>query len=408
MKFQTIIIGGGLSGLVAGIRLAKAGRKVAIISSGQSALHFSSGSLELLGSVDGQPVSNPLETIASLPAEHPYSRIGKNLEVYTNEVKPMMEACGISLDGSYEANSYTLTPLGKIKPSWLIQEDFLAFPSRDKFPYSKVALFNIAGFLDFYPEFISLGLSNMGVECESHVLNAPIFERMRKNPTEMRAVNIARTIDKSTLVDLAVDINHKLGKAMIAFIPAVLAHKELEFLRSRVNVPLYCIPTIPGSVPGMYMQQQLCAAFTRMGGVYMLGDHVNGGHFKGNKLEYITTNNLEDEQLRADNYILATGSFIGHGIVSNFDSVYEPIFGLDVTDNVPFANRADGNIYNSQPFMSYGVVTDERFRACRSGASALNLYVCGSVLGGCNPVEDGCGAGVAILTALKVSSLILE
>jgi len=47
MKFQTIIIGGGLSGLIAGIKLLKAGRKVAIISSGQSALHFCSGSFEI-------------------------------------------------------------------------------------------------------------------------------------------------------------------------------------------------------------------------------------------------------------------------------------------------------------------------------------------------------------------------
>ena len=40
MRYDTIIIGGGLSGLTAGITLAKAGQKVCIVSAGQSSLHF--------------------------------------------------------------------------------------------------------------------------------------------------------------------------------------------------------------------------------------------------------------------------------------------------------------------------------------------------------------------------------
>ena len=72
MKFDTIIIGGGLSGLTTGISLAKAGQKVAIVSSGQSTLHFHSGSFDLLGYNNSKEVLTPLEELKRLDANHPY------------------------------------------------------------------------------------------------------------------------------------------------------------------------------------------------------------------------------------------------------------------------------------------------------------------------------------------------
>ena len=73
MKFDTIIIGGGLAGLTAGISLVNKGQKTLIVSSGQSDLHFFSGSFELLSSSD-----NPFDAMKSLPVSHPYSKIGKD------------------------------------------------------------------------------------------------------------------------------------------------------------------------------------------------------------------------------------------------------------------------------------------------------------------------------------------
>lgn len=80
MKFDTLIIGGGLAGLTCGIRLQKNGVRCAIISTGQSALHFSSGSFDLLnGLSDGTKVDNPVAAAGKVGSNHPYTKLGEHL-----------------------------------------------------------------------------------------------------------------------------------------------------------------------------------------------------------------------------------------------------------------------------------------------------------------------------------------
>ena len=49
MKYDVVLIGGGLSSLVCGISLQRAGKRCLMVSGGQNALHFSSGAFGLLG-----------------------------------------------------------------------------------------------------------------------------------------------------------------------------------------------------------------------------------------------------------------------------------------------------------------------------------------------------------------------
>lgn len=408
MKYQNIIIGGGLSGLLAGIKLLKAGKTTAIVSSGQSALHFSSGSFELLNSVDGKRVENPLAAVASLPSEHPYSKI-ENIKALAEEAAALVKEAGINIHGDLEKPHYHLTPLGEVKQAWLTMDDFMTFPTPDAIPYKKVAIFNLAGFLDFYPQFLQLGLEKRGAATKTYTISNPLLERLRKSSTEMRATNIARVMDRATLDSFVNEINAKAADADVVLMPAVFGSRDsadVEFIRTKVKKPIYFISTVPISVPGMRMQLQLKEYFTRLGGVYMLGDSVNGGVIKNSRLQYITTVNHEDERFYADNFILASGSFFSHGLVSTFDAVCEPIFGLDVVCGLPRPEWADKNMYATQKFMTFGVATDSRFRVMKDGKAVENLYAAGSVLGGCDPMKEGCGAGVAMLSALKVSSNI--
>ena len=107
MKFDTVIIGGGLSGLTCGIQLAEQGVKCAIVSSGQSAIHFFSGSFDLLGSVGGSEVVKPLESIEALPADHPYQRIGHtNVSRLAEEAPRLLDRAGLHFAGNADTNHF--------------------------------------------------------------------------------------------------------------------------------------------------------------------------------------------------------------------------------------------------------------------------------------------------------------
>lgn len=404
MKFDTIIVGGGLAGLTAAIALAEKGRRTAIVSSGQSSLHFMSGSFELLGSVDGKPVENPVDAIDSLPAGHPYRRIGReNMLRLLPTVQPLLTRAGIATTGSHYTNRYRLTPLGKIKPAWLTLDDFATFDAPDKLPWRTVAIVNIADFQDFYPTFLAAGLEKCGVKSTIHSTSIAAIDNLRRSSTEMRAATIARVLDYDAVGVLAGRLNSVARHADAIIMPAILGLTDdlmLRLLRRLVSKPVYFISTMPTSVPGVRTQMLLHRYYLKLGGTYMLGDTVTGGDIIDGRLLNLYTANHAPEPLTADNYILATGSFVSHGLVATPSAIIEPTFGFDVDAPADRAKWFERDIDSPQPYMEFGVTVDDDWHPMRDGRPVVNVSCAGSIIGGCNSIKEGSGAGVAILTAL--------
>ena len=407
MKFDTIIIGGGLSGLVAGIDLSRKGQKCLIVSSGQSALHFFSGSFELYGMG-----SETFKAMEYLPPQHPYSMIGlENVKVLADKVKPFFREVGIELKGADGLNHWRITPLGAIKPAWLTLDEYASIPADGQMPWKKVAILNIDGFLDFHTSYIAASLEARGVETVVKGISMPELEKLRQNPTEMRSTNISKTLTGDRINTLAARINEYAKGVDAVLMPAVVgltSCSDVVRLKEMVNRPLHFIATLPPSVPGIRLQMMLKRHFQKVGGTYMLGDSVTGGEFENGKLNYITTQNHADVKFEADNFVIATGSFFSKGLVSDINGVREPIFGLDVISADQRSDWYKKNLFEAQPYMNFGVVTDNTFHATLNGVAVKNLYAAGSVIGGCNSMKEGSGAGVAILSALHVASLILN
>lgn len=411
MKFNTVVMGGGLTGLTCGIALAKAGQRVAVVAAGQSSLLFASGSFDLLGyDAQGIPVTNPVEAIKALPEGHPYKKVG-DVEPLAAQAQELLAEAGIKTTGKAVANHHRLTPIGAVKPTWLSLDGYLTIDG-EKLQYNKVALMNIIGYLDFPTKFIADGLRKMGAEVEVKPITLPELNEARKSPTEMRATNIAKVLGNEDIVlRLAAEINAKAGDADAVLLPAVLGIKEdvlAHLLKKQVNKPMHYIATIPPSVPGARMQMLLRKRFEALGGTFLNGDKVVDGTIEGGKLKSVVTEKLVGTKLEAENFVLATGSFMGRGLVSDYEKVYEPVFGLDVDYIVERPQWTRDDVFEAQPYMEFGVKTDDQLHAVKDGTVLNNVYAAGQVLSGNNKVKLASGEGVDMLTALAVVKNILK
>lgn len=414
MKFDTIIIGGGLSGLISGIEAARSGRRTAIVTAGQSALHFWSGSFEFLCHAAGHlVVDTPLERAEHLPSSHPYKKIGiQHTEKLLGKVQPLLEEAGIKASGSLKRNHYRLTPLGFVKPAWLTLDDYLWFDHHDELEGKRVAIVNIYSYLDFYPRFLAFGLQKLGASCICADVNVPCLDVLRKSTTEMRATNISRFLTDEAVDRLAMEINRVSRGTDMVVMPAVLgifSQEPVRRLRAGVDRPVNFIATTPASVPGVRCQLALRDLFTSLGGVYMPGDNVKKGSFlPDGRLEAVYTSNFGDIPLYAENFVISTGSFFGHGLIADLEKIYEPALGLDVDAG---SNRDEWyrkDFYDDQPYMGYGVKTDELFRPMRGGKTVENLYATGALLSGFNALKEGSGAGITLATALHAAEQIVN
>ncbi len=415
MKFDTVIIGGGLAGLVCGIRLQKAGKKCAIVSAGQSAMHFSSGTFDLLGRMpDGTEVTSPLEALKGLGDEHPYSILGPEaVAKYAAEAPGFLEGCGVKVEGSAEANTWRITPTGERRPAWLTLSDFTPLGSKDAKVGDKILIVNILGYLDFNTKFLADSFERQGAECRIASVRLEEMERLRKNPSEMRATNIARVMDRDDVWEkAAAQVKDLVNDEDLVILPAVFGLKDcsvIESLREAVGVRTMFVATMPPSVPGIRTQMALKAEFEREGGSFFLGDSVVEALFnEDGSVESVRTTNFGDIKIHADNFVLATGSFFSKGLIATPDKIYEPVFGIDLITGEKRDDWFDRNFWKRQNYMSFGAKVDKRLNVRIDGRPVWNLYAIGSLTGGYNALYEGCGGGVAIISAMAAADRILE
>ena len=373
MRYDTVIIGGGLAGLTAGISLQKAGKKTAIVSTGQNALYFFSGCFE-------------------------------SIQEPTPEIRTLFSEAGIRL---HYSPGVRLMPMGTFKESALALEDVSLFPT-PQFG-KRVLVINFMGYHDFFSSFLAEGLEKQGMECRIRFLNLGDLAQPELGPNEMRAVQIARKMDL-VWEKVVQEVRVLLKDEDTVVLPQVFGLNDAsipERIRQGIPARVVFAGTLPPSVPGIRTQMLLKKRYEVLGGTYMMGDRVTGTHIYEDVVQNVVTKHLDRHYLEADHFILASGSFFSKGLNSNPFKIYEPLFEVDMDYNTDRNAWYDPSFANHQPYLGFGVKTDANLHPSRKGAPVKNLYAIGSILGETHP-ELGSGAGLAIRSALQAAKLITE
>lgn len=432
LNYDVIIIGGGVAGYSAGLRCLDKGLKTAIISSGQSALHFSSGSIDLLSHspVTNQPIRHPLNEIANLNKtlpEHPYAKLGaKKVVNALNWYQSRMEQEGLPLSrlDSLE-NHYRITTMGTLKPTWLSQ------PYVKKVDYDfeslkgikRIVMVAVEGFRDFQPQIAQDNLTRYaeftGIPISTIKVTLTAFGQLNRNPHDFRSIDISRILrDEPQLKEFANQLMATANPDDLVVLPSIMGNGDglalMGKLQEYTNLQFHEVPTMPPSLLGIRIEDVMMRAFIKNGGALHKGDEVLKGDFEPVndelKLARIHTKKMSELTLAAEHYIFATGSFFSKGLVGQQQNVVEPVFNLDMTEVGKRASWHQTDFFSKNPhaFLSFGVKTDTRFLPTIDGQKVTNLYCAGAVLSNYNPVSHGCGSGVAISTAFNAVENILS
>jgi glycerol-3-phosphate dehydrogenase len=407
-----LVIGGGLAGLFAAYLASKKRIKTSLITQGWGALNWGSGCIDIFGYVPPdyvQQVESPLQYLERLLShfpDHPYSLAG--LDALENAIRLFMEFCeeaGYPFHGTLETNIELPTALGTRRPACLVPETMIAGETSGHMP---MLIVGFEGYLDFYPNLVAENLSAQGIRARETSLALKSLEG-RKIITSRVLANLFESQEfRQEVIDV---LKPKLGSAGRIGFPAVLGIKNAQqikkHLESELGLPVFEIPGLPPSIPGVRLQNLLTASIEKLGGIVYNGMQVTAAVCEEKSITGIYSSAAARQITHTSkNYIMASGGILGGGFVVNSNGyTQELIFNLPVTRPEP-ANRwlhsrfMDGP---GHPIFSAGLEVNNAFQPINQGKEIIykNLSIIGSALAHSDPVRERSIEGIALASAFS-------
>jgi glycerol-3-phosphate dehydrogenase subunit B len=412
IKCDVCVIGTGLAGMAA--TLFAANRGVSVVQVGHTGeIIFASGLLDLLGVYpvsEKRLWSDPWAAIDALARDipdHPYARLKKDdIKTAFDEILAFLEEAGLPYHRRMDHNSGVLTSLGTIKSTYCVPHTmWKGVRALEEKP--ACLIIDIRGLKGFSARQITEALQNGNEwpDLRSAQISFPDSDHLNEMYTEHMANALLRPHKREKLAQV---VRPLVKESKIVGLPAILGlYRTLEVisqLEELIGVPLFEIPTMPPSVPGLRLKEAFERGLRPKSVQYFSLKRVlqvrqpSDGHFE----THIGSNDVE-HSVHSRGIILASGRFIGGGLHADRKRIRETIFDLPVyqPDSRTEWHRRDFMDSRGHLINRAGLEIDDAFRPLGdSGGPAFEtLFAAGSILAHNDWKRMKCGAGIAIATA---------
>jgi len=415
---ELLIIGAGMTGMAAS--LFAGNRNIETVQVGiTSEMIFASGLLDLMGVHPMEHKTkrkDPWEGIKALCRDipdHPYAKIPPTLihEAF-EELVTFLNASGLAYVRHEEQNALVLTPVGTLKPSYFIPRTMWngVQALQTKAPCLIVDIEGLKGF----------SARQIVASFRSHwpgLNHATISFPGSVNTGEVYLEPLARSlVIPQTREKLADELRPHLKDARFVGMPAVFgiqnSQRILSDIEKQVGVPMFEIPTMPPSIPGLRIKEIFESNLPAKGVQRFFQKRVMDVKTEAKCFVVQIGDTSPETLIRTRGIVLASGRFLGKGLSADRKQIRESIFNLPVHQPV---KRNEWHCYefldpSGHPVNRAGLETDDRFRPLdRSGKIAHDkLFAAGSILAHQDWMRQKCGSGLAIATAYAAVNAFRE
>lgn len=428
-----LVIGAGLSGLMAAHTAAQAGLQVKVVAKGLGTLHWTAGTIDVFGYAPGdpQPVRWPLDAVERLASQqptHPYAILGQErLLAALDRFRLLAQAMGLPHGGASDPGRNLLLP----SPAGAARPTFLAPWGQLRGDLERPEPMLIVGFKegdgsglamrDFYPELIAENLVKQGYQARAAFLPFRLLtDRQDSSP-----VQLAQGLDdRARRQRLGEGLRRLVKPGERIGLPAILGldqhMRAMNELEAQSGAPVFEIPTLPPSVPGVRLFRALRDKLYSMGVRVEAGMEVIGARMvaqqneTGSLVEWVeTATSARPLRHRAQRFLLATGGLLGGGFNSDHTGrVWEVVFDLPLI--VPQSRdqwfRSTFLDPRGHPVFVGGVRVNGNFQPVDEADNLIcsNLWAVGNLLADDNPILQRSVEGAAIATGVAAAQAILE